>query len=66
MNIAKHMEAVLVAAFALIAATGIATAAVPAASVTPLVTPTAAAAVAATPSAPMQVVVIVGKRQPRT
>ncbi len=58
MNIAKHMEAVFVAAIAIVAATSIATAAVPAF--------TASATVAAAPvSGPMQTVVIVGKRLPR-
>lgn len=58
MNIAKHMEAALLAVFALVAATGIATAAVPAYTAAPSVT-------AAPVSGPMQVVTIVGKRLPR-
>lgn len=62
MNLAKHMEAVLLSVFALIAATGVATAAVPAHKVAPVAT---VATVAAPASAPMQVVTIVGKRQPR-
>jgi hypothetical protein len=57
MNIAKHMEAVFVAAIAIVAATSFATAAVPA--------PQKASAVAALVSpvaSQMQVVTIVGKR----
>jgi hypothetical protein len=62
MNLAKHMEAVLLAALALVAASGIATAAVPA-----LHAPASASAavVAAPVSGPVQVVTIVGKRQSR-
>lgn len=60
MNLSKHMEAVLVCAFGIIAATGVATAAVPAHH-------GAAVAAIARPAAiviegPMQVVTIVGKR----
>ncbi|MDB5959847.1 MAG: hypothetical protein JWP59_1141 [Massilia sp.] len=63
MNIAKHMEAVLLSALAIAAATGIATAAVPAPQSS---TSVSAGIVAAAPvSGPMQVVTIVGKRQPR-
>lgn len=60
MNITKHMEAALLAAFALIAATGIATAAVPVHQAA-----TTASHSAAPVSGPMQVVTIVGKRLPR-
>lgn len=56
MNIAKHMEAIFIAAIAIVAATSIATAAVPAAR---------ADVVAAPVSGAMQTVVIVGKRLPR-
>ena len=54
MNIAKHMEAIFVAAVALVAATGIATAGAPAAQ------PAGMAATAFVGK--MQVVTIVGKR----
>lgn len=58
MNIAKHMEAVFIAAIAIVAATGIATAAVPAVK---------SSATAAVPvSGAMQTVMIVGKRLPRS
>lgn len=60
MNIAKHLEAVLLCVFALTAATGVATAAVPAHKFAP-----AATAAAAPVSGPMQVITIVGKRLPR-
>jgi ABC-type transporter Mla maintaining outer membrane lipid asymmetry permease subunit MlaE len=67
MNIAKHMEAVLLAALAIVAATGIATAAVPAhqSSVNAGANASANIVAAAPVSGPMQVVTIVGKRQPR-
>lgn len=65
MNLSKHMEAVLVCAFAVIAATGIATAAVPLHAAAPAALSPAALAPAVVVSGPMQVVTIVGKRQPR-
>ncbi|WP_426190867.1 hypothetical protein [Massilia sp. DWR3-1-1] len=62
MHLAKHRDTVLLAALALVAASGIATAAV-AARQAPV---SASAAVIAAPvSGPVQVVTIVGKRQRR-
>lgn len=64
MNLSKHMEAVLVCAFGVIAVTGFASAAVPAHHVahSAVIAPAASVVI----HAPMQVVTIVGKRQPRS
>lgn len=64
MNLSKHMEAVLVCAFGVIAATGLATAAVPVhhAAHSAVVAPAASVVI----TTPMQVVTIVGKRQSRS